>query len=84
MPYYNFDWQRGVAFEQPYVIPAGTRIRIEGQYDNSSDNPRNPDAHIDVPWGKFTDINEMFKGTITFVDAADLPRLQRRMEELRG
>jgi tetratricopeptide (TPR) repeat protein len=37
-----FDWQDVYRYEKPVFLPAGTRITMEWQYDNSRGNPRNP------------------------------------------
>jgi peroxiredoxin len=52
MPKYDFNWQRGYEFAQPVKIPAGTRLITRYQFDNSKDNPANPDPTITVRWGE--------------------------------
>lgn len=39
---WNFDWQDQYHYERPIRLPKGTRIDVQGWYDNSSDNPLNP------------------------------------------
>lgn len=39
---WDFNWQETYFFRQPLAVKAGTRFDIEGTYDNSSKNPRNP------------------------------------------
>src|SRR5262249_30710198 len=40
---WNFDWQLGYEFEKPIVVPRGTKIMTVAHYDNSANNPYNPD-----------------------------------------
>jgi len=41
---WNFAWQEQYQLEAPLLLPAGTRIDLEFIYDNSADNPRNPNS----------------------------------------
>lgn len=68
MPYYNFDWQRAYFFKEPLRLPAGTRISYEGVFDNSADNPNNPDPTKAVEKGLYTDTNEMFRLGLVYVE----------------
>jgi hypothetical protein len=42
-------------------VPAGTRIRAIGAFDNSEQNKANPDPSTDLSWGEQT-FQEMFMG----------------------
>ncbi len=39
---WNFYWQDNYVYREPVTLPAGTRVLIEGVYDNSDANPQNP------------------------------------------
>lgn len=39
---WDFRWQDVYRLKQPMRLPAGTTLRMRIEYDNSSDNPRNP------------------------------------------
>lgn len=39
---WNFYWQDNYVYREPVYLPAGTRIDIEGYFDNSDENPLNP------------------------------------------
>ncbi|MEZ5936755.1 MAG: hypothetical protein R3C52_00880 [Hyphomonadaceae bacterium] len=52
LPKYDFNWQRGYEFAEPIKIPAGTKLITRYQYDNSANNPANPDPTITVRWGE--------------------------------
>ena len=53
---------------KPITLPAGTRIDCTAVFDNSEDNPNNPDPKSAVYWGDQT-WQEMMIG---FVDYAVL------------
>ena len=44
IPDWNFSWQGDYRFEQPVSLPAGATIVMEWTFDNSDDNPRNPNV----------------------------------------
>jgi hypothetical protein len=39
---YQFDWEPIYYFLRPVVLPAGTQIDVVAYFDNSDDNPKNP------------------------------------------
>lgn len=50
-----FDWQENYWFVTPVLLPQGTRLDMEFTYDNSSENPRNPNhPPRRVTWGFLT------------------------------
>ncbi len=52
---WDFNWQGQYGYREPMELPAGTRIHMEAYYDNSSNNPRNPnDPPKLVRWGEQT------------------------------
>ena len=56
---WSFDWQDGYFFRRPVPIPEGTSFRLRCVYDNSADNPLNPnDPPQPVGWGDRT-VDEM-------------------------
>lgn len=42
IPKWNFNWQFFYTFTQPVVLEKGSRIRMEGVFDNTIANPNNP------------------------------------------
>ncbi|MBZ5576610.1 MAG: hypothetical protein LAP40_08645 [Acidobacteriia bacterium] len=42
IPDWNFNWQDQYRYRTPVRLPAGTRVEMEFTYDNSENNPRNP------------------------------------------
>jgi hypothetical protein len=51
VPNYDFNWQSTYRFAEPLKIPKGTKLTWTGHWDNSADNPRNPDPNKTVFWG---------------------------------
>ena len=51
VPEYDFNWQITYKLEKPIPIPKGTRIEATALFDNSPNNPANPDPSKEVGWG---------------------------------
>jgi hypothetical protein len=51
IPHYQFDWQIVYYEDQPLHIPKGTRMELTAHWDNSANNPANPDPRADVHLG---------------------------------
>ena len=51
MPRYDFNWQREYTFATPLKIAAGSKLIANYWYDNSKQNPANPDPKKDIVWG---------------------------------
>ena len=51
VPKYDFNWQLFYFLDQPLVMPKGTRIECTAHFDNSPNNPANPDPSKEVRWG---------------------------------
>jgi len=65
IPKYDYAWQLSYTWKEPKFIPAGTRLFVEGAFDNSADNSMNPDPAREVPWGQMSE-DEMFFGAFTW------------------
>ena len=63
---YHFHWQLSYKLAEPRVLKAGTKLRAIAWYDNSKNNPHNPDPTKTVTWGDQTS-DEMMVG---FFDVA--------------
>ncbi len=61
VPGYEFQWQTLYRLQTPKRLPAGTRIRVVGGFDNSVWNPWNPDPLQSVTFGEQTS-DEMLIG----------------------
>ena len=66
VPNYDFNWQNGYEFEEPKLLPKGTKILCEAVFDNSAKNFANPDPTENVRWGDQTD-EEMMIGYFDMV-----------------
>ena len=49
---YNFYWQLNYLLAEPLKLPAGTRFEWEAWFDNSANNPSNPDPKAKVQYGE--------------------------------
>lgn len=65
VPAYSFNWQLKHELEEPLRVPAGTKIIATGAFDNSSQNPYNPDPSSEIVWGEQS-WEEMFMGFYTW------------------
>lgn len=64
VPNYDFNWQTTYELAEPKFLPAGTKLVQSNWWDNSAQNPANPDATIDVYWGEQS-WEEMLFGAMT-------------------
>jgi hypothetical protein len=66
IPDWDFNWQGTYSFAQLVKIPAGSTLKSEAFYDNTSDNPFNPNfPPQDVELGEST-TDEMMLAYFTF------------------
>jgi hypothetical protein len=63
---YHFHWQLSYKLAEPRLLKEGTKLRAIAWYDNSKNNPHNPDPTRTVNWGDQT-TDEMMVG---FFDVA--------------
>ncbi len=68
IPNYDFNWQHLYQFKEPKFLPAGSKMIATWIFDNSADNPDNPDPTVDVPYGAET-YNEMANARIYYASA---------------
>jgi hypothetical protein len=52
VPHYEFNWQLAYKPEKPIHLAPGSRIEVTAWYDNSANNPANPDPSATVKWGE--------------------------------
>ncbi len=70
VPHYDFNWQTTYSLPSPKRLPAGTWLLCTGGFDNSPQNPANPNPAQRVAWGEQS-FNEMFIG---FLETAVAPQ----------
>ncbi|MCY3970437.1 MAG: cytochrome c [Acidobacteria bacterium] len=66
VPKYDYNWQWLYYPTKPVDIPAGSRIDVTAVWDNSSENPANPDPTKEIIYRGDT-FSEMFNGFLEVV-----------------
>jgi mono/diheme cytochrome c family protein len=51
VPHYDFNWQIIYYLTEPLKLPQGTKVEVTAHWDNSANNPTNPDPTKTVVWG---------------------------------
>jgi peroxiredoxin len=69
VPRYDFNWQHTYQFATPIDLLTGDQIVLTAAFDNSPDNPHNPDPNARVRFGEQT-FDEMLVGYLSL----ELPR----------
>ncbi len=77
VPGYNFNWQLVYRLEKPVRVEKGSRLIVTAHYDNSPNNPANPDPALAIRWGDKSE-EEMMTSWIEYFDAADGAQAARR------
>jgi hypothetical protein len=77
---YHFHWQLSYRLAEPRILKAGTKLRAVAWYDNSRNNPHNPDPTATVIWGDQT-YQEMMVG---FFDVAVPATMDKEQFFIRG
>jgi hypothetical protein len=72
---YHFHWQLSYKLAEPRLLKAGTRLRAIAWYDNSTNNPHNPDPTKTVTWGDQT-YDEMMVGFFDVAIPANMDKWQ--------
>src|SRR5262249_49755408 len=52
VPRYDFNWQLG--YQTNLRVPKGTKLHVDAHYDNSANNPGNPNSNRTVYYGEMT------------------------------
>lgn len=68
VPHYDFNWQTYYVFAKPLAVPKGSRLEGTAIYDNSVNNPANPDPTVAVHWGEQTWQEMQYTGLTYTVD----------------
>ena len=67
VPKYDYNWQTAYRFKEPKFVPKGTKVGFTGTWDNSADNPWNPDPSLKVTFGEATH-EEMLFGFLSYTN----------------
>ena len=69
VPHYSFEWQLNYRFQDPVLLEKGSRLQVTFRYDNSPNNPANPDPNKTIRWGDKSE-EEMMTSWIEYFDAS--------------
>jgi hypothetical protein len=72
---YHFHWQMSYRLAEPLALKAGTMLQAVAWFDNSSNNPHNPDPTRSVTWGDQT-TDEMMVGFFDVAVPANIDKQQ--------
>jgi peroxiredoxin len=71
VPHYDFGWQTNYRLTEPKRMPKGTVLNCIAHFDNSPENPNNPDPNATVRFG-WQSFEEMMIGFFEQTPAAGL------------
>jgi len=72
VPHYDFNWQIVYEYAKPVTLPAGTTIRLDATWDNSTSNRYNPRPDQEVFWGEQSwdeMLSPIIKGVVELKDS---------------
>jgi hypothetical protein len=85
VPHYSFSWQLSYYLDKPLLLPKGTTIEAIAHFDNSVNNPSNPDPTKEVHYGEQSWDEMMFgfftvavSPDVTVMDLMRPPKAQKR------
>jgi len=81
VPNYDMNWQISYEFAEPVLVPKGTRLEVISHFDNSANNPWNPDPSVQVLWGSATQ-DEMMEGWFDYQVELEEPILPEHVERV--
>jgi hypothetical protein len=77
VPQFDFNWQNTYRLSEPVEVPKGSTLHCVAHFDNSKDNPANPNPKKIVRWGDQT-WEEMMIGWMTLAWSDDRPAAQNK------
>ena len=69
VPHYSFNWQLVYRFRDPIRVEKGSELIVTMHYDNSANNPVNPDPTKTIRWGDKSE-EEMMTSWVEYIDPA--------------
>jgi hypothetical protein len=72
VPHYDFNWQLQYRFEKAILMEKGSRMEVTFHYDNSPNNPANPEPSKAIRWGDRSE-DEMM---VTWTETINLSRAE--------
>jgi hypothetical protein len=73
VPNYDFRWQETYFLKHQFLLPKGTELVTTSYFDNSLNNPQNPDPSKAIRWGEPSD-EEMMGFWLQFADPKPVDR----------
>jgi hypothetical protein len=67
VPKYDFNWQLVYRLRDPVLVEKGSRMIVTAHYDNSANNPANPDPKEVIRWGDKSE-EEMMTSWIEYLE----------------
>ncbi len=77
VPRYDFNWQLWYLLDEPRLVPRGSRMICTALFDNSAENPANPDPNQVVTWGEQTWDEMMFGFYSTIKPRKDVAQAEK-------
>ena len=74
VPHYDFNWQLQYRLAKPVLMEKGSRMVVTFHYDNSANNPANPDPAKVIRWGDRTEDEMMVTWTETMDASPKVPQ----------
>jgi Copper type II ascorbate-dependent monooxygenase, C-terminal domain len=71
VPKYDFRWQETYFLKHQFVLPKGTKLITTAYFDNSANNPLNPDPTQTIRWGEPSN-EEMMGFWLAYADVNEL------------
>jgi hypothetical protein len=71
VPHYDFRWQETYFLKHQVLMPKGTKLVTTAYFDNSLNNPQNPDPSKAIRWGEPSD-EEMMGFWLQFADPKEV------------
>ena len=79
VPKYEFEWQTTYKLTKPMTLPKGTRLKITAHFDNSANNPKNPDPTRVIRWGEPSQ-EEMMDGWFEYLVPKEAPQTSANLD----
>jgi hypothetical protein len=71
VPKYDFRWQETYFLKHQFLLPKGTKLVTTAYFDNSINNPLNPDPTKAIRWGE-PSTEEMMGFWLAYADVSPL------------
>ena len=72
VPDYDFNWQLSYYLAEPVPLTREAKLRVTAHFDNSENNPRNPNPSLKVVYGQDSR-DEMMEGWFRYRVKRDEP-----------